>query len=46
MAGTVLEAESELSLPFSVTDGLRKEPASTGVTPMRTHSSDQDHKGE
>lgn len=29
MAGTVLEAEPELSLPFSVTDGLRKEPAST-----------------
>lgn len=43
MTDTVLEAESELSLPFSVSNGLREEPAST---PMKTHSSDQDYKGE
>lgn len=46
MVGTVLEAESELSLPFSVNDGLREEPAILGVTPTKTHSSDQDYKGE
>lgn len=46
MVGTVLEAESELSLPFSVNDGLREEPAILGVTPEKTHSSDQDYKGE